>query len=227
MRISTSITACSVALILTSCATTQPQNKTQEGGLAGAALGAIAGSIIGYQGDHSGGALRGALAGAAIGGAVGLGIGNYMDRQQQEFDHQLAAEQQSHQIEVERLKNENLKITMNSEVSFAYNSADITPAFRTTLNKVSDVVARYPRTNIRVIGYTDSTGSAAYNQDLSQRRAQSVAWYLEERQVNPGRITIEGRGEASPRASNDSESGRQLNRRVELLISPDHSFQKS
>ncbi len=214
-------------LLLASCATTTPQNKTQQGGMAGAAIGAIAGSIIGYQGDHSGGALRGALAGAAIGGALGAGVGNYMDKQQAEFERQLAAERRSHQIEVERLRNENLKITMNSEVSFDLNSAEINPPFRTTLDKVADILNRYPRTTIRILGYTDSTGSEEYNLHLSSRRAQSVAWYLQDRNVAPSRIRTEGRGESNPRASNATAAGRQLNRRVEILITPDQSFQQS
>jgi len=221
------IAIASSILLLTSCATTTPQNKTQQGGMAGAAIGAIAGSIIGYQGDHSGGALRGALAGAAIGGALGAGIGNYMDKQQQEFERQLASERRNHQIEVERLRNENLKITMNSEVSFDLNSAELQPPFRATLDKVADILNRYPRTTIRIIGYTDSTGSEHYNQVLSSRRAQSVAWYLQDHRVAPSRIHTEGRGESNPRASNASAAGRQLNRRVEILITPDQSFQQS
>ncbi|MDQ6964471.1 MAG: OmpA family protein [Mariprofundales bacterium] len=215
------------ALLLTSCATTTPQNRTQQGGLTGAAIGAIAGSIIGYQGDHSGGALRGALAGAAIGGALGAGVGNYMDRQQADFERQLAEEQRKHQIEVQRLHNENLKITMNSEVSFDLNSATLNPPFRTTLNKVADILNRYPRTSISVIGYTDSTGSEEYNRQLSLRRAQSVAWYLQDHQVSRARIHTEGRGESNPRASNSDPSGRQLNRRVEIIITPDNSFQQT
>ncbi|MDX8414530.1 MAG: OmpA family protein [Mariprofundales bacterium] len=221
------ITLALAMLLLASCATTTPQNKTQQSGIAGAALGAIAGSIIGYQGDHSGGALRGALAGAAIGGALGAGVGSYMDKQQADFEQQLAAEQRSHQIEVKRLRNENLKITMNSEVSFDLNSAELNPPFRTTLNKVADILTRYPRTSIRIVGYTDNTGSQHYNQQLSSRRAQSVAWYLQDHSVRASRIHTEGRGESNPRASNDNPSGRQLNRRVEIIITPDQSFQQA
>ncbi|RMH52501.1 MAG: OmpA family protein [Zetaproteobacteria bacterium] len=214
------------ALLLASCATTQPQTKAQQGGLTGAAIGAIAGSIIGYQGDHSGGALRGALAGAAIGGALGAGVGAYMDKQQAEFERRLAEERRAHRIEVERLRNENLKITMNSEVSFDFDSAELKPAFRATLDKVADILARYPRTTIRITGHTDNIGSAAYNLELSRRRAESVAWYLEDHGVDRRRIHTEGRGESQPRADNRTEAGRQLNRRVEILIAPDDSFRK-
>ena len=215
------------ALMATGCVTTSqdPNRHTKENAAAGAAIGALAGAIIGYQGDHSGGALRGALVGAAAGGALGAGTGIYMDKQQAEFERQLASERRAHQIEVERLKNENLKITMNSEVSFDFNSSALKPAFTRTLRKVADILQRYPRTTIRIIGHTDNVGSAAYNQRLSEDRANSVAWSLEDAGVDPQRVSIEGRGESQPRASNDTEAGRQLNRRVEMLIIPNNNIQ--
>jgi len=219
--------AIAAGLILAACATNpnDPNIHTKQNAGAGAALGALAGAIIGYQGDHSGGALRGALIGGAAGGALGAGTGYYMDKQQAEFNQQLAEEQRSHQIEVERLKNENLKITMNSEISFAYNSAQLTPAFHNTLDKVADILNRYPRSSIQITGHTDSRGSAAYNQQLSQQRAESVKYYLADRGVDARRIVTEGRGESQPRASNATEAGMQLNRRVEMLIIPDKNIQ--
>ncbi len=212
---------------LVSCATTpgDPNAQAKEKAAIGAAMGAIAGAVIGYQGDHSGGALRGALVGAAAGGALGAGVGAYMDKQQAEFERQLAAEQQAHQVEIERLKNENLKITMSSEVSFDYDSAVITPAFGRTLDKVSDVLKRYNRSGVTIVGHTDNMGSDTYNQGLSLRRADSVAYYLEDRGVDRKRVRTEGRGESEPRASNASEAGRQLNRRVEMIIKPDPNIQ--
>lgn len=212
---------------LAACATSpnDPNRNTKEKAAAGAAVGAIAGAIIGHQQDRSGGALRGALIGGVAGGALGAGVGAYMDKQQAEFERQLAAERQAHQIEVERLRNENLKITMNSEVSFDFNSSSIKPAFYRTLDKVADIVARYNRTTIRVVGHTDSIGSAQYNEHLSVDRANAVAWYLEDRGVHPDRVVAEGRGESQPRASNETEAGRQLNRRVELLIIPDRDIE--
>jgi outer membrane protein OmpA-like peptidoglycan-associated protein len=220
-----------LAVGLASCATTgnsadnNNYQNTKEGAAMGALAGAALGAIVGYNGNHGGGALRGALVGAAAGGAIGAGVGNYMDRQQAEFNQKLAAEERAHEIEVQRLKNENLKITMNSEVSFDFNSAAIKPAFDSTLDKVADVVNRYTRTQIRVIGHTDNIGSAAYNQHLSEQRAQSVAYYLEDHGVAQQRLTTEGRGESEPRASNATAAGRQLNRRVEMLIIPDKDIQ--
>ncbi len=222
-----SMGAVALAVLLAACATTpnDPNAKAKQGAATGAVLGAVAGAVIGYQGDHSGGALRGALIGAAAGGALGAGVGHYMDLQQREFEQQLARERAQHQVEIQRLKNENLKITMNSEVSFDFDSAAIKPAFMPTLDKVADILSRYTRTTIKIIGHTDNVGSAAYNQQLSLRRAQAVADYLERRGVAPGRIITEGRGESQPRASNDTEAGRQLNRRVEMLIIPDRDIQ--
>ena len=202
-----------------------PNRKAKQGAATGAALGAIAGAIIGHQRDHRGGALRGALVGAVAGGAIGAGIGNYMDRQQAEFDQALNEEKRNHQVEVERLKNENLKITMNAEVSFDFNSSSLKPAFHTTLDKVADILQRYPQTTIKIIGHTDSRGSAAYNQQLSLQRAQAVANYLVLRGVEARRVITQGMGETEPRVSNDTEAGRQLNRRVEMLIIPNRNIQ--
>jgi len=212
---------------LAACATTpnDPNANAKEKGVMGAAVGAIAGAVIGYQGDHSGGALRGALAGAAVGGVLGAGVGAYMDKQQAEFERQLAAEQRAHQVEIERLQNENLKITMSSEVSFDFGSAQVTPSFGRTLDKVADILQRYNRSGITIVGHTDDVGSAEFNQRLSQQRADAVAYYLEDRGVSRDRIRTEGRGEAEPRASNASEAGRQLNRRVEMIVQPDPNIQ--
>jgi len=221
--------ALAVVLVLAGCATSpdDPNRNTKEKAAAGAAIGAIAGAIVGYNsdGNRNRGLARGALAGAAAGGLLGAGVGKYMDKQQAEFERQLASERNAHQIEVERLKNENLKITMNSEVSFDYDSAAIKPSFNRTLDKVNDIVAKYSRTNVVIMGHTDDRGSDRYNQMLSEDRAKSVAIYMEDGGVAPRRISTEGRGESEPRATNATEAGRQLNRRVELLIIPDNDIQ--
>jgi len=202
-----------------------PNKHTKQKAGVGAAVGAIAGAAIGYSQDRSGGALRGALIGGAAGGAIGAGVGYYMDKQQAEFERQLAEERRTNEIEIERLKNENLKITMNSEVSFDYDSAALKPAFTRTLDKVSDILNRYPRTTVRITGHTDSIGSSAYNMGLSERRANAVKSDLASNGVSPQRIITEGMGKDQPRASNDTEAGRQLNRRVEMLIIPDKDIQ--
>ncbi|WP_020676978.1 OmpA family protein [Geopsychrobacter electrodiphilus] len=211
-----------LTLILAGCIQPNDPNKNtkQKAGI-GAAVGALAGAFIGYQADHSGGALKGALIGGAAGGALGAGAGYYMDKQQAEFEQALSAERAANQIEVERLQNENLKITMNSEVSFDFNSSRLQPAFERSLDKVADILTRYPRTSIKIIGHTDNVGSEVYNQQLSEKRAMAVGHVLEGRGVAASRIITSGRGESEPRATNDTEAGRQLNRRVEMLIVPD------
>ncbi len=220
------IVVAGLSLALSACISANDPNKhTKQNAGIGAAVGALAGAAIGYSQDKSGGALKGALIGGAAGGAMGAGVGYYMDKQQAEFERQLAEERRAKNIEIERLKNENLKITMNSEVSFDYNSAELKPAFTRTLGKVGDILGRYPRTTVKVVGHTDSVGSNAYNQGLSERRANSVKYYLADAGVASNRLQTEGRGEVQPRASNDTEAGRQLNRRVELLIIPDQDIQ--
>ena len=105
-------------------------------------------------------------------------------------------------------------------MSFDFDSAALKPAFLPTLDKVAGVLQRFDRSVVHIIGYTDSTGTAVYNQVLSERRARSVAGYLGAHGVDPGRLQTEGRGENEPRATNATEAGRQLNRRVEILIKP-------
>lgn len=205
---------------LTGCATNTTHEKTKQGAGLGALIGAVSGAIIGYQADHSGGALRGALIGGAAGGALGAGAGAYMDKQQTEFEQQLAYEQDQHQIEIERQQNEILKLTMSSEVSFDFNSARIKRSFEPSLDKIADIMNRYPQTRIVVAGHTDSVGSEQYNLELSLRRANAVADYLILRSVMRSRIGTEGRGELEPIADNGTPAGRAKNRRVEIYVVP-------
>ena len=200
-----------LVVVLSGCATNTTHRQTKQGAGIGALLGATAGAIIG--------ALRGALIGGAAGGALGAGAGAYMDKQQTEFEQQLAQERAQNQIEIERQKNEILKLTLNSEVTFDFNSAQIKPAFHRPLNKIAEVMVRYPRTQIVIVGHTDSVGSEQYNLQLSHRRAMAVADYLIAQGVARDRMGTEGRGELEPIASNDSQSGRAMNRRVEFRVS--------
>jgi outer membrane protein OmpA-like peptidoglycan-associated protein len=207
---------------LSGCATTGDHAKTKKGAGIGAAVGAITGAIIGHQADRSGGALKGALIGAAAGGALGAGVGAYQDKQQAEFERQLAAEQAAHHVEIERMQNEVLKLTMSSEVSFDYDSAKIKPSFQPTMNKMATIMERYDQTKIVVVGHTDSDGSERYNQRLSEERAVSAAHYLENKNISRTRVGVEGRGELEPRESNATADGRAANRRVEIYVVPDN-----
>ena len=216
-------------LMVSACATTpnDPNKQAKDKAAMGAMLGAVAGAVVGYNSDSNRerGLARGLALGAVAGGAVGAGVGSYMDKQQAEFNQQLASERRANQVEIQRLQNENLKITMNSEVSFDSGSSMMKPAFKQTLQKVANILRRYPRTTLRIVGYTDSRGSEAYNLKLSEDRAKSVAWALQDYGVEHRRIHIEGRGEANPRDTNATAAGRQLNRRVEMFIQPNNNIQ--
>ena len=201
-----------VAVGLAGCAADDPHRRTKTG----AAIGAVAGAVLGHQLDDDAGRFVGAAVGAVAGGAVG----NYMDRQEQAFDAALAEEQRQNAIEIERLQDETLKIDIASEVSFDFGRAEVKSSFRPTLDKVSDVLKRYERSIVHVVGHTDSVGSDAYNQRLSEQRAQAVVDYLVSTGVIRERLRAEGRGESEPRESNATEAGRQLNRRVELFVKP-------
>ena len=198
--------------VMFGCAADDPHQRAKTG----AAIGAITGAVIGHQVDHDSGRFIGAAVGALAGGLVG----NYMDEQEREFQRELEEEQRRNEIEIERLKDETLKLNLNSEVSFDYDSARIKPAFKETLDKLAEIMIKYDRTVIHIIGHTDSTGPADYNQRLSERRAWAVVVYLTDHGVPRDRLRAEGRGESEPRASNDNASGRQLNRRVEIYIKP-------
>jgi len=204
--------ACVAVTGLAACTTDDPNQRAK----AGAAIGAVTGAVIGHQIDHGSGRYIGAVVGAVAGGAVG----HYMDNQQAEFEKALKAEQDAHQLEIERLKDDTLKLTVDSEVSFDFDRAAIKPAFKPSLQKLARVINKYDRTIVHVIGHTDSTGPAGYNQRLSERRAESVADYLASQGVSRSRLRTEGRGEFEPRDTNDTEAGRQLNRRVEIFIKP-------
>lgn len=198
------------SLLLGACATDDPNQRAK----AGAAIGAVAGAVLGHQAHDK----RGRYVGAIAGAAAGAGIGNYMDKQEQEMERQLAEEQRNHEIELERVREDTLKLNLNSEVSFGSNSDKLNPAFNATLGKVSDIISQYNETNVQIIGHTDDRGSESYNLGLSERRAQAVANYFSQNGVASQRISTEGQGEKNPRSDNSTKSGRQSNRRVEIFL---------
>jgi len=198
--------------LLGGCATNDPNRQAKTG----AAVGAVVGAVVGHQLDHR----SGKWVGAAVGALAGAGVGNYMDKQQQEMESTLANERARHQIEVQRLQDDTLRLNLDSEISFDFDSAVVKPTFLPTLDKLADLIAKYNQTVVHIIGHTDSKGSDAYNQRLSEERARSVEEYFARRGVPLDRIRSEGRGEAEPRADNATEAGRQLNRRVEIYLKP-------
>ncbi len=204
------------ALTLTSACVTDPVtgertiSKTALGGVGGALGGYLLGDLVGGRNDRTA-----KIVGAGIGGLAGAGIGNYMDRQERAMRERTAGSD----IDVVR-QGDDLLLRMPSGITFATDSANIAPQFRPTLDEVAAVLAEYPSTYVDVYGHTDSTGSDAYNQGLSERRASAVANYLTSRGVASARLGTRGFGETQPIASNDTEAGRAENRRVEIKVVP-------
>ena len=203
-------------LMVTSACTTDPEtgerriSKAAIGGIGGALGGYLLGDIVGGRNDRTE-----KIIGAGIGGIAGAGIGAYMDKQERD----LRARTAGTDVQVVR-QGDDLILNIPSGINFAYNSATVEPQFQRTLDQVSQVLGQYDRTYIDIYGHTDSTGSDSYNQGLSERRADSVAAYLESRGVRGARIGTRGFGETQPIASNDTEQGRAANRRVEIKIVP-------
>ncbi len=206
---------CSVLTVawLTGCQTIQEErqpyttkrDKTAKGAGIGAAAGAGAALLKGKR------ELDDILAGAAIGAAIGGGVGFYMDRQEEKLARIPGTR-------VERLENNTLLLRFESDVLFKVNSSIIGPSGQGTLEQVGQILAEFNKTAVLVQGHTDSTGSESYNQELSERRAGAVKTYLVGRGIDPNRVSALGYGEGYPVASNATPNGRQLNRRVDILL---------
>ena len=207
------------AVLLSSCATYTGQtndpndpNRTRTGALIGAGIGAVAGLLTG---DDAVERRQRALVGAGVGALAGGGIGAYQDRQEAELRRDLAGTG----VDVVR-QGDNITLNMPGNITFAFDSSNLQPQFYPTLNNVAETLNEYNQTVIEVAGHTDSVGDAGYNQTLSVQRAQSVASYLSGRGVSMQRMIVVGAGESRPIASNDTDSGRAQNRRVEITIVP-------
>ena len=202
-------------LILGGCAA--PQSNTGKGAAYGAAGGAVAGAVLGQViGGDTEGTLVGAAAGAAIGAAAGAGVGHMMDRQEAEMRDALAASEAA----AVRREGELLAITLKGDVTFDLDSDMVRPGLYNELDRIAQIMIKYPETSILVEGHTDSTGSETYNQQLSERRATNVKNLLVQRGVQDFRVNIIGYGESRPVATNATPEGRQMNRRVEIRINP-------
>jgi outer membrane protein OmpA-like peptidoglycan-associated protein len=203
------------ALPVVGC-TTNPETGNKR--ISKTAIGAIGGAIGGYLlGDLIGGRRDRTekILGAGIGAIAGAGVGYYMDQQEKKLRQQTAGTG----VGVTR-DGDQLVLDMPSEVTFATGSANLSPEFRTTLDKVGSTLTEYEKTYVDVMGHTDSVGTDAFNQTLSEQRSQTVADYLAGRGVNRARLATKGYGESQPRASNTTEEGRAQNRRVEIRLVP-------
>jgi outer membrane protein OmpA-like peptidoglycan-associated protein len=203
------------AFILAGCA--QPMSRTQEGAVYGTAAGAVVGAGLGQAiGRDTESTLIGAGIGAAIGGLAGAGVGRYMDNQQRSLQQQFAASDSANI----RRDADVLAVTFKSDVLFDTDSSALKPGGYQEINRVSQVLTQYPETRIMVAGHTDSDGPEAYNQTLSERRAESVRSALVAQGVSAARISTMGFGETQPIADNSTAAGKQLNRRVVVTIVP-------
>lgn len=204
IRISTIMILCT-ALIFSSCASL---NKTQKGGAIGVAAGGAMGAVIGKVAGNTG---LGAIIGAAVGGATGAVIGHKMDKQAAEIKNTVP------DAKVERV-GEGIVVEFSSNVLFGFDSANLSADAKTNLDKLVKILNVYPDTDIEIQGHTDSKGSEAYNQNLSQNRANGVSGYLYNKGIANNRIRTKGFGENMPKYDNNTEEGRTQNRRVEFLI---------
>ena len=211
--------ALAASLALAGCATytgqtTDPNdpNRTQRGALIGAGIGAVAGLL---SGDDATERRQRALVGAGVGALAGGAVGAYQDRQEAALRSQLAGTG----VDVVR-QGDNITLSMPGAITFGFDSSALQPQFRPVLDDLAVTLNEYNQTIIEVAGHTDSVGDAAYNQNLSEQRAASVANYLASRGVRHDRMITIGAGETRPIASNDTEAGRAQNRRVEITLVP-------
>ena len=198
----------SAVLLVSGCATTpsdDPYAQTKKGAAIGAAIGAAAGFFVGD------GELDEILGTAAVGAGLGAGVGLYMDKQQQALE-------EIDEVNVERVDEETLRVSFDSDILFAVNSAVLSSESMASLDEFAQVMRDFPKTAILVQGYTDSTGSEQYNMQLSERRAKAVYNHLALREVEQDRMAAIGYGEGYPVADNATPEGRARNRRVSILV---------
>lgn len=212
-----------IAVILTitiglmGCSTTDPYTGEEKSTntTTGAAFGAIAGALIGAASSSKNDRTKGVLIGAGIGALAGGSVGYYMDQQEEKLRKQLKGTG----VSVTR-DGDNIILNMPSNITFDFDSYQLKSEFKPVLDSVVLVLNEFESTLITVEGHTDSKGSEAYNQKLSENRALSVSDYLLNKGVKKQRLAAVGKGELDPVADNKTISGRALNRRVELTLEP-------
>ena len=193
------------AILATGC---KNMNKTQKGDVIGTAGGAAAGAVIGKA---AGNTALGAIIGATVGGVTGAVIGRKMDKQAEEIKNEVPG------AKVERV-GEGIVVEFSSAVLFGFDQSSLSSKAESTLGDLIKILNKYPDTDLEIQGHTDNTGTDKYNQSLSERRASTVSNYLTNHGIALERVKTVGFGEAAPKYSNDTESGRAQNRRVEFLI---------
>ena len=198
-------------VVTNACAT-----RKQTGAVVGAATGGVIGGVIGNQ---TGSTARGAIIGAVVGGAAGAVIGHQMDQQAKELKQNIPG------ATVTRV-GEGIAVTFASGLLFDFDSDRIRAEAGQNLRSLAASLDKYPNTDVLIVGHTDALGTDSYNMGLSERRASSAASYLTAQGVNSGRLRSVGRGETEPISDNGTETGRALNRRVEVAIYANESARK-
>jgi outer membrane protein OmpA-like peptidoglycan-associated protein len=199
--------------LLAGCAS---MSNTQKGGVIGAGAGAAAGAAIGKA---AGSTAKGAIIGAVVGGAAGAVIGAQMDKQADELADEIPG------ARVERV-GEGVLVTFDSGLLFGFDSDVIEGDARSNLMNLAESLRKYPKTDVLIVGHTDSVGTASYNLQLAERRSRSAANFLASQGVDNDRFDTEGRGETEPLADNGSEAGRRENRRVEVAIFASEEYRR-
>ncbi|MBA2746107.1 MAG: OmpA family protein [Flavisolibacter sp.] len=197
-----------MALFAVMAAGCKSMSRSQKGAVIGTAGGGAVGAVVGKA---AGNTAMGAIIGAAVGGVTGAVIGRKMDKQAEEMKEVLG------DAEVRR-EGEGIVVVFKEQVLFAYDKSELNTQAKVNLDKLTNVLKKYPDTDIQIIGHTDSRGAEDYNLSLSERRARSVSGYLNGSGIANNRIAIKGMGELDPIATNDTDEGRAMNRRVEFVI---------
>ncbi len=224
----TMVVIASAIIICSGCETTRKANSAQKGAVIGTTSGAVLGGIIGNNVGNKNNTALGAIIGAAIGGVAGGLIGNNMDKQAEAIKEEIPG------AEVTRV-GEGINVTFNEKnpdgskagVYFATEKFNITPNSKLALDKLVKVFNNFPETNILIEGHTDDGGSEAYNETLSQRRADAVGSYLKSAGIASSRLTIKWYGEAQPKVDNTSDAGKAENRRVEFAITANDKMKEA
>jgi outer membrane protein OmpA-like peptidoglycan-associated protein len=194
-----------IVIALSACAML---NKKEEGAIIGAGAGGAVGAVVGNQ---TGSTTRGAIIGAVVGGVAGTIIGNQMDQQAKELKQNIPG------ATVARV-GEGIQVTFASGLLYDFDSDVVRATAAENLRNLAASLGKYPNTDLLIVGYTDSQGASDYNLALSERRAMAVSSFLATQGVAVSRLRTTGRGEMEPVSTNDTDAGRQLNRRVEVAI---------
>ena len=212
MTLGSALLVAGAAVLLPGCTP-----KAREGAVVGGVVGGVVGAGVGTA---AGSTAKGAIIGAVVGGAAGAIIGAQMDKQAREMGKDIKG------ARVERV-GEGILVTFESGLLFDYDSDALRPETRNNLGELARSLNKYPNTDLLVVGHTDALGSTSYNQGLSERRARSATTYLMSQGVREGRIESRGLGETEPVGSNETEAGRQRNRRIEVAIFANKEFRGS